>query len=110
MPGPLGRANKFPKKDKLGMMLNLTFVLGKKFAPKLEFGRKYCVKVCIDLCLKIPTSFMLRKNIPMGLKLWEVGRVSNLERLPGKSVSANLYFTLISLSIPQTFIVNACRW
>jgi hypothetical protein len=55
MPGPLGRANKFPRKDKLGMMLNLTFVLGKKDAPKLEFGRKYCLKVCIDLCPKIPT-------------------------------------------------------
>jgi hypothetical protein len=40
MPGPLGRANKFPKKDNWGMMLNLTFVLGKKDAPKLEFRRK----------------------------------------------------------------------
>jgi hypothetical protein len=55
MPGPLGRANKFSRNDKWGMMLNLTFVLGKKDAPKLEFGRKYCLKVCIDLCPKIPT-------------------------------------------------------
>jgi hypothetical protein len=45
MPGPLGRANKFPKKDKWGMMLNLTFVLRTKDAPKLEFRRKYCLKV-----------------------------------------------------------------
>jgi hypothetical protein len=101
MPGPLGRANKFPRKDKLGMMLNLTFVLGEKDAPKLEFGRKYCLKVCIDLCHKIPTQFMQRKNIPMGLKLWEVGRVSNLQRLPAKVVFPNLYLTLISLSVPQ---------
>jgi hypothetical protein len=50
-----GRANKFQRKDKLGMVLNLTFVLGKKDAPKLEFRRKYCLKVCIDLCPKIPT-------------------------------------------------------
>jgi len=55
MPGALGRANKFPRKDKWGMMLNLTFVLGKKDALKLEFGRKYCLKVCTDLCPKIPT-------------------------------------------------------
>jgi hypothetical protein len=55
MSHPLGRANKFPIKDKWGMALNLTFVLGKKDAPKLEFGRKYFLKVCIDLCPKIPT-------------------------------------------------------
>jgi len=40
MPGSLGRTKKFPRKDKVGMMLSLTFVLGKKDAPKLEFGRK----------------------------------------------------------------------
>jgi hypothetical protein len=78
MSHPLGRANKFPRKDKLGMVLNLTFVLGKKDVPKLEFGRKYCLKVCIDLRPKIPTYFILRKIIPMGLELWEVSRVSNL--------------------------------
>jgi hypothetical protein len=83
------------------MVLNLTFVFGKKDASKLEFRRKYCLKVCLDLCPKIPTSFMLRKNIPIGLKLWEVGRVRNLQRLPGKSVFPNLYLTLISLSVPQ---------
>jgi hypothetical protein len=78
MSHPLGRANKYPRKDKLGMVLNLTFVLGKKDAPKLEFGRKYCLKVCIDLRPKIPTYFILRKIIPMGLEFWEVSRVSNL--------------------------------
>jgi hypothetical protein len=83
------------------MVLNWTFVLGKKDAPKLEFGRKYCLKVCIYLCPKIPTLFMTRKNIQMGLKLWQVGRVTNLQRLPGKSVFPNLYLTLISLSVPQ---------
>jgi len=55
MSHPVGRAKKFPRKDKLGMVLNLTFVLGKKGAPKLEFGRKYCLKVCIVLWPKIPT-------------------------------------------------------
>jgi hypothetical protein len=34
-----GRVNKFARKDKWGMVLNLTFVLEKKDAPKLEFGR-----------------------------------------------------------------------
>jgi hypothetical protein len=97
----LGRANKFPRNDKLGRVLNLTFVLGKKDAPKLEFGRKHCLKVCSNLRPKIPTYFILRKNIPMGLELWEVGRVSKLQRLPGKSVFPNLYLTLISLSAPQ---------
>ncbi len=87
MSQPLGRANKFPRKDELGMVLNLTFVLGKKDAPKLEFGRKYCLKVCIDLRPNFPTYFILRKNIPMGLELWEVGRVSNLQRLPGKKAA-----------------------
>jgi hypothetical protein len=75
---PLGRANKFPREDKLGMVLNLTFVLGKKDAPKLEFGKRYCLKVCIDLRPKIPTHFILSKNIPIGLELWEVGRASIL--------------------------------
>jgi hypothetical protein len=72
MSHPLGRANKFPRKDKLGMVLNLTFVLGKKDAPTLEFGRKYCLKVCIDLHPRIPTHFILRKNIPIG---WNCGRL-----------------------------------
>jgi len=53
-------------------------MLGKKDAPKLEFGRKYCLKVCIDLRPKIPAHFILRKNIPTRLELWEVGRASNL--------------------------------
>jgi len=47
MSDPLGRANKFPGSDKWGMVLNLTFVWRKKDAPKLEFGRKYSLKVCI---------------------------------------------------------------
>jgi len=33
MSHPLGRANKFPRKNKWGMVLNLTFVLEKKDAP-----------------------------------------------------------------------------
>jgi hypothetical protein len=61
------------------MVRNLTFVLGKKDAhKKLEFGRKYCLKVCIELRPKIPTHFILSKNIPIGLELWEVGRASSL--------------------------------
>jgi hypothetical protein len=48
MSHPLGGANKFPRKDKWGMVLNLTFVLEKKDAPKLEFGRKYSLEGCMN--------------------------------------------------------------
>jgi hypothetical protein len=51
----LGRANKFPRKDKWGMVVNLTFVLEKKDSPKLEFGRKYSLKGCMNIRCKIPT-------------------------------------------------------
>jgi hypothetical protein len=54
MSRPLGRANKFPRKDKWGMVLNLSFVLEKKDAPKLEFGRKYSLKGCMNVHCKIP--------------------------------------------------------
>jgi hypothetical protein len=47
-------------------------------ALKLEFGRKYSFKGCMNVPCKIPTQFMVRKNVLMGLKLWEVGRVNNL--------------------------------
>jgi hypothetical protein len=52
---PLSRADKFPRKDKWGMVLNLTSVLEKKDAHKLEFGRKYYLKGCMNVHYKIPT-------------------------------------------------------
>jgi hypothetical protein len=42
---PLGRANKFPRKDKWGMVLNLTSVLEKKDAHKLELEGSTASKV-----------------------------------------------------------------
>jgi hypothetical protein len=48
------------------MVLNLPFVFGKKDASKLEFERKYSLKVFIDLRCKIPTYFMVMKNISWG--------------------------------------------
>ncbi len=37
------------------MVLNLTFVLEKKDAPKLEFGKNYSLKGCMNVPCKIPT-------------------------------------------------------
>jgi len=55
MSHPVSRAEKFPRKEKWGMVLNLTFVLEKKDAPKLEFGRKYFLEGCMNVPCKIPT-------------------------------------------------------
>jgi hypothetical protein len=49
MSHPLGRDNKCPREDKWGMVLNLTFVLEKKDAPKLEFGRKNSLEGCMNV-------------------------------------------------------------
>ncbi len=54
MADPLGRADKFPGSDKWGMVLNLTFVLEKKDAPKLEFGKKYSIEGCMNVPLRFP--------------------------------------------------------
>jgi len=51
---PPGQSQKIPKKRQVGNGAELTFIFGKKDAPKLEFGRKYSLKVCIDLHYKIP--------------------------------------------------------
>jgi len=50
---------------------------------------------------------MVRKNVPTGVKPWEVGKVSNLQRPPAKSVFPNLstYLTVRSTS----FIITAYR-
>jgi hypothetical protein len=66
---PPGQSQQIPKKKQVGNVAEFYFCIWEKDAPKLEFGRKYSLKVCIDLHCKIPTLFMVRKNISMGLKL-----------------------------------------
>jgi hypothetical protein len=40
MPGPFGRANKFPRKDKWGMMLYFKFCIGEKGWSKIGIWKE----------------------------------------------------------------------